>query len=43
MKARFYRGLEEIRKSEEWTNPENKERIEKLIQDIKEIFHIDFS
>ena len=43
MKMSFYKGLAEIRKSEEWSNPENEERIKHLIQEIEEIFHIKIS
>ena len=40
VRKRFYNGLAKISKSEEWSKPENQERIEHLIQEIEEIFHI---
>lgn len=43
IKLRFYKGLASISKSEEWKNPDNQKRIEQLIQEIEDIFHITIS
>ena len=42
-KVRFYKGLEKVSKSDAWSNPELQDRIENLIQEIENIFHIKIS
>lgn len=43
LKLRFYRGLTKISKSEEWANPKSTERLERLIQEIEDIFQTKIS
>ena len=42
-RLRFYRALEKISHSEEWSNPSNRQRIDHLIQEIEFIFRVKIS